>query len=86
MSVKTVRLRNARGVVVTTTEENAGRLAGFEPADKVSSDSPYAGLKVDELKAEIAKRNEGRDEADLLSLEGKKPDLVAVLDADDAAQ
>jgi hypothetical protein len=38
--VKTVRLRNAAGVVVTTTEANAGRLTGFEPvkAPKAKAD------------------------------------------------
>lgn len=43
----------------------------------------YVDLKVDELKAEIAKRNEGRDDADLISDEGKKADLVAALELDD---
>lgn len=38
--VKTVRLVNTRtGVVVTTTEENAGRLSGFEPEKKTASKS-----------------------------------------------
>lgn len=45
----------------------------------------YADLKVDELKAVIERRNEGRDADSLLSTEGKKADLVAVLEADDAA-
>lgn len=34
---KTVRLRNAKtGVVVTTTEDIASRLAGFEPEKKAT--------------------------------------------------
>lgn len=51
-----------------------------EPADDSKGPS-----KAD-LEAEIAKRNEGRDEADLIKPEGKgnKPDLVAALAADDA--
>jgi hypothetical protein len=49
----------------------------------VSDGGSYGSLKVDELKAEITKRNEGREEADMLSLEGKKADLVATLEADD---
>lgn len=63
--------------------------------DQVDSDDVFAGgrpsthasygdLKVDELKQLIAGRNEGREEADLISDEGKKADLVAVLEADDA--
>ncbi len=43
----------------------------------------YDSLKVDDLKAEIARRNEDREEADLISDEGKKADLVAALEADD---
>jgi hypothetical protein len=42
----------------------------------------YTGTN-DELRAEIARRNEGRDEADLLSTEGNKADLIATLEADD---
>ena len=45
----------------------------------------YQAHKVDELKAEIARRNADRDESDQLSADGKKADLVAVLEADDAA-
>jgi hypothetical protein len=47
------------------------------------ADEGYSSMKVDALKAEIATRNEGRDEADQLSGEGKKADLIAVLEADD---
>jgi len=40
---------------------------------------------MDELRAEIASRNEGRDEADQVKPEGrKKADLEAALAADDA--
>ena len=34
---KTVRLQNAKGIVVETTEENAARLSGFEPIKASSS-------------------------------------------------
>ena len=44
----------------------------------------YGAMKVAELKAEIGSRNEGRDEADLIPLDGKQADLVAALEADDA--
>ena len=50
-----------------------------------SGASQYGDMKVADIKAEIEKRNEGRDDADLLSTDGKKDDLVAVLEADDAA-
>lgn len=51
-------------------------------------DTGYAGMKVADLKAEIDKRNEGRDEGDLIEPDepGNKPELVAALEADDAAQ
>ncbi len=51
-----------------------------EPDD---GEGDYSALKVGELRAEIDKRNEGRDDADLLSTEGKKADLIATLEADD---
>lgn len=53
--------------------------------DAASSDEEtgYAALKVDELKAEIGRRNEGREEADLIPSDGKKADLIAALEADD---
>lgn len=46
----------------------------------------YEAMKVADLKAEIERRNDGRDEADLLTADGKKADLVAVLQADDDAR
>lgn len=45
----------------------------------------YDDWKVADLKAEIVKRNEDRDEDDWLSTEGNKADLVAVLKSDDQA-
>lgn len=53
-----------------------------EPTESIG----YDGLKVDELKAEIASRNEGRDEGDLISDDGRKADLVAALELDDEAR
>lgn len=47
-------------------------------------DQPSAGdPTVAELKAEIARRNEGRDEADQIPASGNKSDLIAALKADD---
>ncbi|MEU7843945.1 hypothetical protein AB0B39_23630 [Micromonospora sp. NPDC049114] len=48
-----------------------------------NSDSGYEGMKVTDLKAEIERRNQGRAEADLVSAEGLKADLIAALTADD---
>lgn len=53
-------------------------------AEKPATDMEgYSSLKLDELRAEIAKRNEGRNEADLIPPAGTKADLVAALEADD---
>ena len=49
--------------------------------------SPVAAMTVKELEAEIATRNEGRDDADKIQpASRKKADLQAALDADDAAR
>lgn len=47
---------------------------------------PYSKWKKDDLQAEVARRNEGREDADLIEVEapGNKPELVAALEADDA--
>lgn len=44
----------------------------------------YTSLKKDELLAEVAERNEGREEALQLPTAGTKADLIAALEADDA--
>ncbi|MFI5833208.1 SAP domain-containing protein [Micromonospora sp. NPDC051300] len=89
------------GVIVTVADHKDNRFAaplwrvddgsapGSTPAaGPAGSESAggYDGLKVDDLKAEIERRNTGRDTADLLSTEGRKADLVAVLVADDTAR
>lgn len=79
------RFQNIKtGSVVSVADEKDHRFSPLEwrPA---GDGEGYAALKVADLRAEIERRNEGRDDADLLPLEGKKADLVAVLDADDAA-
>ena len=40
-------------------------------------------MKVADLRALIADRNEGRDESDLIPDDGNKADLIAALEADD---
>lgn len=49
---------------------------------------PYSKWKKPDLEAEVERRNEGRDEDDLIEVEGKglAADLAAALEADDAAQ
>lgn len=82
------KLTAPNGALVEVSEEKGKRLLkqGYKPRGAASdSTSPHASKKVADLKAEIDRRNEGRDEADLLSVEGNKADLVATLDADDAA-
>lgn len=52
----------------------------------VASALTYEDRKVDDLKAEIARRNQGRDEADQIPASGNKPDLIAALTADDTKE
>lgn len=52
---------------------------GLDPDD-------YETTSNYDLRAEIARRNEGRDEADQLSMEGRKADLIATLEADDESE
>lgn len=52
--------------------------------DDLEAEEKAKELTVPELEAEIASRNEGRDEADLIKPQsGKKADLLAALSADD---
>lgn len=62
-----------------------GRLRG--DSEGVES-TGYADMDAKALKAEVASRNEGRDEESQLSIKGltKKSELVALLEADDEAQ
>lgn len=90
MADSTVRMTHPNGTTVRVREEKAGQLAamGFTGDGETatsSSDEGYEALTVGQLKAEIVSRNEGRDEADQLSTDGKKADLIATLEADDAA-
>ncbi|WP_213452886.1 SAP domain-containing protein [Rhizomonospora bruguierae] len=84
------RLRGKSGSVVNVDDVTAERLLaeGWEPAPKPTAEAAavdgYAGMKVAELRAEIERRNEGRDEEERIPAEGKKADLVAALEADDA--
>ncbi|RNL66247.1 hypothetical protein EFK50_01065 [Nocardioides marmoriginsengisoli] len=59
--------------------------AGAPPAAPTPD---YSALKKGELQAEVEKRNQGREDDDLIVVEGKGhvADLVAALQADDVAQ
>lgn len=52
-----------------------------------ATDEGYDARTVAELKEAIATRNDGREEADQITVEqpGNKPQLIAALEADDAA-
>lgn len=81
------RLRNLNsGAVVNVADDRVSRL-GAEWVDvepDTGTGSGYESQKVDDLKAEIDSRNEGRDEADRIVPDGaKKADLIASLEADD---
>lgn len=70
--------------------EALGLLGEIEVVDETASDEsnePYKGVTVPNLEAEIAKRNEGRDDDKKIAPKGtKRDDLVSALVADDAAQ
>lgn len=78
------RLRGSRGAVVRVDDATAARLLsdGWRPADTPPGGG-YEAMKVADLKAEIARRNAGRGEADRLPTDGRKADLIAVLETDD---
>lgn len=54
-----------------------------EEDDEDAITAPYEAYSNNELRGEISRRNQGRAEEDQLSLDGKKVDLVATLEADD---
>lgn len=76
------RYRNVlTGVTVSTDLELDPE---WESVGASEAGSGYESQKVDELKAEIDSRNEGRDEADQIVPDGtKKADLITALEADD---
>jgi len=81
------RFRNVdTGVVITVADAKDERYTtGWESAtgDQPAATADYKSMKVADLKAEVGRRNDGRDEAVQLSADGKKADLVAQLEADD---
>lgn len=71
-----------RGLIEAEEIEDAQESA----AEEENEVEAYAGVNVADLKAEIAKRNEGReDDKKIVPAEpGNRPELVASLVADDA--
>lgn len=65
--------------------EGADEETGSDPEDE---EVDYNDFSVDELKAEIAARNEERDEDDQIEVDSKakKADLIAALEAADAEE
>ena len=80
------RFRNTQtGSIISVSDERAARLGtgGWEPLE---SGDGYDAMTVDQLKDEIRRRNEGRDDDDRLPLTGTKQELVTALEADDASR
>ena len=81
------RLKNrTTGVVVSVDDSKVGRLGSeWETLEGGNAPEGLNALKVAELREEIGRRNANRDEDGQLSAEGKKADLIATLEADDAS-
>ena len=81
---------NTSGHTIASHEAMVDRMRYDQGVDSDDDDEPlvlpedYASANNDLLRAEISRRNESRDEDDQLSLSGKKADLIATLEADDA--
>ncbi len=72
--------------VIVAHDEPMPEWAGETSDDSSTSDEGWGGQKVDALKAEIEARNASRkDEDHVVPESNKKADLVAALEADDAA-
>ena len=59
---------------------------GDDESGEADAGSVYDAFTVADLRDEIRGRNEGREPDQRVSLDGNKADLVAALEADDAAQ
>lgn len=71
-----------------TIEELEAKLETMKAEQEVeegeTEEVDYETLTNDELRTEIVRRNEDRDEADQLSVDGRKAELIATLEDDDA--
>ena len=64
-------------------DDDAGHADAPADAPDEATGRDYATWTVVDLKAEIAARNDGRDDAEKIPTDGNKADLVAALEADD---
>lgn len=83
---------NTAGLSKEAHDRQLARMAKEQGSDVDDDDEPlvapeeYRSVKNDLLRAEIARRNEGRDEDEKLSLDGNKEALATTLEEDDAAE
>lgn len=84
-----MRLKTTTVVVNPVTGQQVPLLAGrivpawAEPLLSEPSAPGYGDMTVEELRDEIHHRNEGRDDEQHLSAQGRKADLIHTLEADD---
>lgn len=77
----------SRPIDVPDESADYWRGLGFRDVDGPASNGEpdgYEAMKVAELRDEIERRNDGRDEDDLIPSDGKKADLVDALISDDS--
>ena len=67
-------------------DDTGGDTGGDDESGEADAGSVYDAFTVADLRDEIRGRNEGREPDQRVSLDGNKADLVAALEADDAAQ
>lgn len=67
-------------------DDTGGDTGGDDESGDADAGSVYDAFTVADLRDEIRGRNEGREPDQRVSLDGNKADLVAALEADDAAQ
>lgn len=81
-----IRYKDINSGAIVNVRDDKVMDSQWEPYDGSADEAAgaYAGLKVDELKAEIEHRNESREDDAKISAEGKKADLIAALESDDA--
>lgn len=74
---------NTAGLTKEEHEAKVETMAAEQEVETEEEDSDYESWTNDELRSEIVTRNESHGDADQLSLEGKKADLIATLREDD---
>lgn len=72
--------------MVERMAKNQGVLTQTDDGEQMPEDYDDKAWTNDKLREEIVRRNEGREEADQLSLDGNKAQLIATLEADDESR